>query len=107
MSPEPSDAEMSLVLPFVVCHSNGGPYDDISFTAGWWCGYIDTALDAAPAECQRLVFPVGIPDTLGPQLDLIAMHRGFTLAKTAPDDDEAFLFATFDRIIDYGEETQP
>lgn len=100
-TPEPAGAE--LVMPFVVCRSNGGPFDDRSFTAGWWCGYIDTVLDSAPAECPRLVFPVGIPMAVAPQLDLVAMHRGFRLAETAEGDDEGFLFATFDRDLGVGE----
>lgn len=44
--PQP-DEELELVVPFIVCASKGGPFDDDSFVAGFRCGEIDKALAAA------------------------------------------------------------
>lgn len=63
-----------LVMPFVVVRSEGGPYDDASFVAGWDAAVIDCFLVAdRPAECT---FDVREP--LVPQVDLIAMKRGYS-----------------------------
>ena len=97
MSENDETARYDLVMPFVVCRSRGGPYDDQAFTAGWWCGQADTTLSAAPEECDRLSFSVGVPSLLAPQLDLIAMSRGFTLVHELYGDDDEFMFIRFDR----------
>ena len=73
----PEDDAMELVFPFVVCQSNGGPYDDDAFTAGYQCGRADSALAAAAAVgASRATFTVGTG--LVAQVELIAMHHGFT-----------------------------
>lgn len=67
---------MTLVVPFIVCRSKGGPYDDDSFVAGFQAGEIDKALAVAlAAGLDRATFTVRT--ALVAQLELIAMHRGF------------------------------
>lgn len=80
--PEPDD-EMSLVFPFVVCESNGGPYADDPFVAGYQAGQIDRALAAmAAVGGSRAKFTVR--SALVPQLELIAMHHGFPVVVAEP-----------------------
>lgn len=77
MSDEPVEAEFSLVMPFVVCASKGGPYDDEAFVAGYAAGLIDHALSTLGVDETRVVFTVR--PLLVPQLDLLAMRYGFTM----------------------------
>ena len=73
---QPEDEGMTLVVPFIVCRSKGGPYDDESFVAGWQGGEIDKALAAAAAiGATRVDYTVRT--ALVPQLELVAMNRGF------------------------------
>ena len=69
------EPEYELAMPFVLCASAGGPYDDDAFVAGWECCKIDHLLEngrfAVTEETVRT-------DNL-PQLDLIAMRYGFTM----------------------------
>ena len=63
-----------LVVPFVVCKSNGGPYDDEAYVAGWEMGALAARIAAARAH------GLGLPGlTLHrgnlPQLDLLAMQN--------------------------------
>lgn len=67
----------ALVMPFVVCQSKGGPYDDASFVAGWQAGEIDRALTAAEVSRATRVEWDMVHAALVPQLELIAMRRGF------------------------------
>ena len=64
----------SLVMPFVVVESRGGPYADSAFVAGYECGWLDALLHSikpSGSSIQRWVYPA-----LLPQLDLIAMKHG-------------------------------
>lgn len=82
---QPEEEGYGLILPFVVCASVGGPYDDAAFVAGWECGSIDAALKNAEgtvASFQWQVHPL-----LVPQIDLVAMHRGFRISKKEPWDE--------------------
>ena len=73
--PEDDEAQ-GLLFPFIVCESNGGPYADDPFTAGFEAGRIDRALVvAAAADANRLQFTART--ALVPQLELIGMARGF------------------------------
>ena len=69
--------EHRLVMPFVVCQSQGGPYDDTAFVAGYTAGTIDAALHAAEQIVAEFKWMVS-PDLI-PQLDLLAMRYGFDL----------------------------
>lgn len=77
----------SLVLPFVVTQSHGGPYEDTAFVAGYQCGEIARALAVAAAlnsSATSLRFTVR--SDLVPQLELIAMNAGFpSVAAEASD----------------------
>lgn len=82
--PEPGDdGTYGLVMPFVICEDQGGPFDGSGFVAGYVCGTLDKTLEALAASfhttagtatVQQYVDPRVIP-----QLDLIAMHHGFTI----------------------------
>lgn len=96
---DPTDEEHpppELVMPFVVCTSQGGPYDDDSFVAGCEFATIDFAL--------RTIRPLGVRcyeryvhPGLIPQLDLLAMHLHWSLV-TEPWDEhpDEYALATFD-----------
>jgi hypothetical protein len=74
----PDEGGMELVVPFVVCVSHGGPYDDQSFVAGFQAGAVSKMLEmAAVAGADRVRVPFAVYSTLGRQLELIGMHRGF------------------------------
>jgi len=84
---EPVDAHLNLLIPFVVCTSKDGPYDDEAFAAGFACGEIHQALNqaACTGRVTALRFPI-VRAALLRQLDLIAMHHGFAMsAETDPD----------------------
>lgn len=76
-----SDAEYGLVMPFVVCASQGGPYEDDAFVGGYECGQIDTALSLRQPIGYRQVHTTSLP-----QLDLIAMRHGYRLLKGEDND---------------------
>lgn len=59
--PEPE--AMTLVVPFIVCTSKGGPYDDDSFVAGYQAGAVDRMLAIASA--------------VGAERVAVGMNRGF------------------------------
>lgn len=73
---ESEDAEYGLVMPFVVCASQGGPYEDQSFVAGWECGALDAKL-AGVADVGGVTIVRHVRTASVPQLDLIAMRYGF------------------------------
>jgi hypothetical protein len=75
---------MELVMPFVVCRSKGGPYDDGSFAAGWQAGEIDQALRVAEqGPAVRLRYPM-VYAALIPQLELIGMKHGWLKFEAVP-----------------------
>lgn len=80
-----SEGTYRMVMPFVLTKSNGGPYDDAAFAAGMTCGQIWNELKilaghgAIPAP--RYVKPEHLP-----QIDLIAMHYGYTLKPGETDE---------------------
>jgi hypothetical protein len=94
---DPDDANhvtYGLVMPFIVTTSHGGPYEDKAFVAGWAAGWLDAMLATARplgATIERYV-----PPGLMPQLELVAMHHGYTVTSEPwdqyPDD---YTLATF------------
>lgn len=77
----PEEADYGLVMPFVACTSQGGPYDDAAFVAGFECGQIDRALQViAAAGGNTATFTVGTD--VVKQLELIGMNRGFPIVHT-------------------------
>lgn len=91
--PSAEDVAYELVMPFVCCTSEGGPYDDEAFVAGWECARIDSALARRPA-----LYDATVREALLAQLDLIAMRRGYTLDAEAYDADSDWRFARFGMI---------
>jgi hypothetical protein len=66
-----------LVVPFIVCRTQGGTLDDEAFVAGFQAGQIDQALAAGKAvNAATVCFPLVRSDLFG-QLELIAMDRGY------------------------------
>jgi hypothetical protein len=79
---QPEPETWGLVVPFVVCASKGGPYDDDSFTAGFAAGEIDKALTVlAAAGGDRL--RTTVRTALVRQIELLAMNRGFPVMTAA------------------------
>lgn len=74
-----------LVFPFVVCASNGGPYDDHAFVAGARFGALSAKAEAGGQRIESYE-----PPELVEQIDLLAMHYGYSLASEpwdgAPDE---------------------
>lgn len=64
--------EMDLIMPFVTVASQGGPYDDDAYVAGYEMGQLDAALAAGPDE---LAATVRSENAI--QADLIAMRHGY------------------------------
>lgn len=75
-SNEPGDTfGYELVMPFVACKTQGGPYDDDAFTSGYRLGGLEARLElAAPPVWEVYVNPADIP-----QLDLICMRHSYSL----------------------------
>lgn len=86
-----------LVMPFVLCESKGGRFEDEAFTAGWALGGLDRELALAkhntmtPGDRYMRV-------EYRPQADLIAMRHGFIL--TVADEKEGW--ARFEFETDCG-----
>lgn len=91
MTDIPSDdfqANCELLLPFVVCASDGGPYEDFSFVAGFRLGQLWEQIDVAHACGASRFYVHAIERASLPQLDLIAMHFGYVVEYEAHDDDD-------------------
>lgn len=74
-------AGFELAMPFVAVESNGGPYPDAAFGAGFMMGRVDACLEVS-ASVGRTQYPpadghILVVRNLLPQLDLIAMRHGF------------------------------
>lgn len=78
-----ADDAYALVLPFVVCASKGGPYNDEDFSAGFQVGQIFQAMSTLPGEVVQVEYTVRT--MLLKQLDLVAMHFGFTVELKASE----------------------
>jgi hypothetical protein len=76
----------SLVFPFITVTSVGGPHDDDAYAAGFECGRIDAWLATAKGLGWGIEATVTARAVNAPQIDLIAMHHGFT-AEAAPSED--------------------
>jgi hypothetical protein len=93
---QPEEIGYDLVFPFVVCQSQGGPYEDEAFVAGYQAGQIDKAL-AAVAAGEGTEAKFTVRSGLVPQLELIAMNRGFPVMVAEPWEQhpEEWTFVTF------------
>lgn len=92
------DVERSLVYPFIVCASNGGPFDDDAYVAGVEFGSIATKLEAAPAECSEMSFTVRSANV--GQLDLAAANSHWLMERALWDEDPEWSFVKFRRAWD-------
>lgn len=92
MSGDHETHEHTLVMPFVVVASKGGPYDDDAFVAGWQCATVQEALRHSGASWAGTV-----PAAILPQLDLIAMDRGLALISEPAG--EYWAFATIAPLV--------
>lgn len=90
-----------MVMPFVVVASQGGPYDDVPFCAGFELGRLDSylaacaAMDPPALPGRRLVRTASVP-----QIDLIAMRHGCTVAADPCDETPEWSQVTFERADD-------
>lgn len=80
-----------MLMPFVVCKSEGGPYEDAPFVAGWSLGYLEARLELAALNFGLDPRPIYLPPEVQPQVDLLAMQSGFTV-KTTPHSDDWMLY---------------
>lgn len=88
-------SEYGIMMPFVVCKSEGGPYDDDSFTAGYECGLLDHLLSHGPISYQCYIRVGNVP-----QADLIAMRHGFTMSSEPWEDcPEEWSLAKFHKTV--------
>jgi hypothetical protein len=71
----PVEGGYELLFPFVVCQSNGGPFEDESFVAGAQYGNLHQLASLGVGQIMAMVYPA-----LLQQIDLLAMHYGYTLA---------------------------
>ena len=91
MTNDDGNHEYSLVMPFIACQSQGGPYQDEAFVAGFHLGQLDIALTRGITEELSSVEATA----LIPQLDLLAMRHGLTLEHRTWDEDPKWSFVTF------------
>lgn len=82
-----------LVMPFVACRSEGGPYDDEAFVAGYRLGILDAKLHARQPTFSEPIEPLARE-----QCDLLAMRYGYSF-EAEPDEEypDDWLIATFTR----------
>lgn len=72
------EAEYELVMPFVACASEGGPYEDVAFVAGIYLGQVMQWIeDGKPSVHHHKVWCM--PSLLVPQLDLLAMKHALIM----------------------------
>lgn len=91
--PEPEGYE--LAVPFIVCTSVGGPFDDDAFVAGFQAGQVNQALKAA-AAANAIEVRFTVNSELVKQLELIGMNHGFPhIVAEEPEDAPSWSFVTF------------
>lgn len=78
------EVEWSPVLPFVVCASKGGPYEDDAYVAGYEAAQIDSVLERL-AVGSDVTVTVHAPNL--PQIELVAMRRGCAAKVTGEEVD--------------------
>lgn len=69
------EPDFGLLMPFVVCTSGGGPYEDGPFVAGYRLGLLDGFLEHGRPDVHELM----VQSADVPQVDLIAMRHGYTM----------------------------
>ena len=89
---EPSP-EYELAMPFVICKSNGGTYEDQPFVAGWRLGALDARMGVA-TTIDSLPQPTFVQAADIPQVELLAMKHGYLM--TTDDSDDEWTHITFE-----------
>lgn len=89
MSSQEEEPTYGLVMPFEVCESQGGPWQDEAFVAGYEMGSID-ADPALVGTRGRYVHSGSVP-----QADLIAMRHGLTCEVGDTDESGVWTFIRF------------
>lgn len=72
-----SDADYTLVMPFVACQSQGGAYEDNAYVSGWEMGRLDMQM-AMGKVLPNYADIVTVHTGNLKQLDLLAMNHGYT-----------------------------
>lgn len=98
-----NEATYGLIMPFVLCASNGGPFRDEDFVAGVQIGALDVemriakTLDGVPKARY-------LSKALYEQIDLMGMRFGFKVHTTElekDDDPDGYYFAyEFERVLE-------
>lgn len=84
---QPEEDGMTLAVPFTLVKSVGGPYDDEAFCLGFEAGGADKALAVGQAgNAETVRFPM-THSVLLPQLELIAMNRGYPIMEAKVSDE--------------------
>ena len=83
-----SEAEFGLLMPFLPVESRGGPFPDDAYVAGWEMGRTDAVLGTAAALGLTPDTGLLIHRENREQVDLLAMHHGFTTEYEPIDGDE-------------------
>lgn len=78
-------AGYELIMPFVACLSEGGPFDDDAFTAGFTVGMWYERLGNLTHGCVRIEICEPIRTDLVPQFDLLAMRFDWKLTPELVD----------------------
>ena len=94
---ETNQSDRETGLPFVLCRSRGGPYDDEAFLSGWRLG--DIAATLASPGVSALAESIRPHERL--QADLLAMARGYSMT-AGPSSDPDWLLVTFTRDREFG-----
>lgn len=97
--PLPDEADdpegYSLVMPFVVVASRGGPFDDQAYAAGWEMGAIEVRLQMACLLGLGLPHVTVLRSNL-PQIELLAMKHGLLITENEwPDYVDAIVTDTW------------
>lgn len=90
---EAEEAGYSLVMPFVITKTNGGPFEDDSFVAGVNFAYLDRDIKYA-AMLNLVPQDQYVDKRLTPQIDLLAMKGSIRVRFVAYDD--FYVLAQFD-----------
>ncbi len=94
----PDEVEYEEVMPLVVVKTQGGPYDDESFVAGWQAAQIEAALGYAELTRATAVGPWVAYPALHDQLDLVAMKKGFQITEFyVVEENPGWAFYTFSK----------
>lgn len=85
-------------MHFILVQSNGGPFEDNAFAAGWNLATLDARLTTARVH-GLFMGGVLLHGALFPQIDLIAMRHGFVVDAEPYDQDDDYSWFYFERAV--------